>query len=173
MPVEWFNIELHPEIPPQGRPIKNLIPANVVNDTYQDLNKTGEPYGIKFVPRERLSNSHIAILLGEYIHLNEPSYEDAYHEAVFRAYFTERQDIGDKEVLAAILLKLGMDPDILPKALNDPASEARMQESSQAAHSKKIAATPTFFIANERVVGAQSYSRLLAAGKRALGMTPK
>ena len=45
-----------------------------------------------------------------------------------------------------------------------------MQENAQAAAAKGVTGTPTFFIRNERVVGAQPYPQLLAAARRALGL---
>lgn len=138
---------------------------------YESLNEMGLQYGLNFADHDWLSNSRPATLLGEYIHLQSPDYEDAYHEAVFKAYFTDGKNIGDQLVLSDILHQLGLNPVTLSVALNDPASEAHMQKNSQAATLARVTGTPTFFIGTERVVGAQPYSHLLAAAHRALGLT--
>jgi len=65
-------------------------------------------------------------------------------------------------------VKLGIDSQVLPTALNDVTSQNRMQENAQAATSNRVTGTPTFFISNERIVGAQPYPQLLAAARRAL-----
>lgn len=150
-----------------------MFPTHAIDGMYENLNKLGLQYGIKFSPQDRLSNSRLAILLGEYIRLHSHEHEDAYHEAIFKAYFTDGQDIGDQAVLSTILNQLGMKPDTLSLALNDPASEGRMQENSNAAFQARVTGTPTFFIGDLRVVGAQPYPRILAAGKRALGLAPE
>lgn len=170
--MEWLNIEIHPETPPQGRSIRELFPASSVEGMYVHLNEMGRQYGINFTAHDSLSNSRLAILLGEYIRLHSPDLQDAYHEAVFKAYLTERQDIGDQVVLSNILQQLGLEPDTLSKALIDPASKARMQENSQSAIRRRVTGTPTFFIGNERIVGAQPFENLLAAAHRALGLLP-
>lgn len=170
--MEWLNIEIHPETPRQGRSIKELFPASSVEGMYGHLNEMGKQYGINFSANDRLSNSRLSILLGEYIHLNTPEHEDNYHDAIFRAYFSEGRNIGDQEVLSELLQQMGMSADALSRALHDPASEDRMRENSQSAHRLGVTGTPTFFIGKERVVGAQPYPNLLLAARRALGLTP-
>lgn len=142
----------------------------MVQGMYENLNQMGTSLGLKFVAQDRLSNSSSAILLGEYIHLHHPEQESNYHNAVFKAYFSEGKDIGQLEILSDLLAELRIDPKILPTALNDIASQTRMQENAQAAAAKGVTGTPTFFIRNERVVGAQPYPQLLAAARRALGL---
>lgn len=170
LPIEWLNIEIHPDTPPQGRSLHELFPAHTVQGMYENLNQMGTIFGLKFVPHDRLSNSHSAILLGEYIHLHHPEQENCYHDEVFKAYFSESKDIGQLEILSDLLEKLGIDPIVLPTALNDIACQTRMQENAQTAVTNGVTGTPTFFIGNESVVGAQPYPRLLATARRALGL---
>jgi protein-disulfide isomerase len=66
-----------------------------------------------------------------------------------------------------------MKPDTLSLALKDQGSAARVKENSEAAFQARVTGTPTFFIGNQRVVGAQPYPQILAAAKRALGLAPK
>jgi len=142
----------------------------MVQGMNENLNQMGATFGLKFLSNDWLSNSHSAILLGEYIHLHHPEQENGYHDAVFKAYFSEGKDIGQPEILSELLVKLGIDPIALPTALNDIVCQTRMQENAQTAVAKGVTGTPTFLIGNERVVGAQPYQRLLAASRRALGL---
>ena len=142
----------------------------MIQGMFENLNQMGTTLGLKFVAQERLSNSHSAILLGEYIHLHHPEQENGYHDAVFKAYFSEGKDIGQPEILSDLLQELGIDPKLLPTALNDIASQTRMQENAQTGVDNRVTGTPTFFISNERVVGAQPYPYLLTAARRALGL---
>ena len=167
-----YNIEIHPDTPSEGRSIHELFPAHMVQGMYENLNQMGTTLGLKFVAQDRLSNSYSAILLGEYIHLHHPEQESRYHDAVFKAYFSEGKDIGQLDILSDLLVELGIDPKVLPTALNDVASQTRMQENAQAATANGVTGTPTFFIGPERVVGAQPYPHLLAAARRALGLKP-
>lgn len=167
MKLEWSNIEIHPETPSEGLPIGDLFPANSMDDFYHYLNQMGEPYGITFAKQERLSNSRKAILIGEYIKLNSPNHYKAYHDALFDSYFTEGKNIGDITVLSDILQGLGLNDEVISKALLDPLSEEHLVKNSKSAITDNITGTPTFLIGNERVEGAQPYSVLLAAAKRA------
>jgi len=142
----------------------------MVQGMYENLNQMGTTLGLKFVAQDRLSNSYSAIVLGEYIHLHHPKQESRYHDAVFKAYFSEGKDIGLLDILSDLLVELGIDPKVLPTALNDVASQTRMQENAQAAAANGVTGTPTFFIGTERIVGAQPYPHLLAAARRALGL---
>jgi len=142
----------------------------MVQGMYENLNQMGTTLGLKFVAQDRLSNSHSAILLGEYIHLHHPEQENNYHDAVFKAYFSEGKDIGQPEILSDLLQELGIDLKVLPTALNDIAAQTRMQKNAQTAVDNGVTGTPTFFIGNERVVGAQPYPSLLAAARCALGL---
>ncbi|OLN28075.1 DSBA-like thioredoxin family protein [Desulfosporosinus metallidurans] len=137
---------------------------------YKNLNEMGAIYGLKFTAHDLLSNSRPSILLGEYIHLHYPAQEDAYHASVFSAYFSEGKDIGQSKILADLLQKLGIDSNVLANALNDPACQIRMKENAQSSAAMQVTGTPTFFIGNERIVGAQPYPRLLAVARRALGL---
>lgn len=142
----------------------------MVEGMFENLNKMGTPLGLKFVAQDRLSNSHSAILLGEYIHLHHPEQENSYHDAVFKAYFSQGKDIGQLEILSDLLADLGIDTSVLPTALRDVASQTLMQENAQAATANRVTGTPTFFISNDRIVGAQPYPQLLAAARRGLGL---
>lgn len=142
----------------------------MVQGMFENLNQMGTPLGLKFVAQDRLSNSRSAILLGEYIHLHHPEQENGYHDAVFKAYFSQGKDIGQLEILADLLAELGIDTKVLPTALNDVATQTLMLENAQAATANKVTGTPTFYISNERIVGAQPYPELLAAARRGLGL---
>lgn len=168
--IEWLNIEIHPDTPPQGRSIRELFPAQMVQGMIENLNQMGATFGLKFVPYDKLSNSRSAILLGDYLHLHHPEQENSYHDQVFKAYFSEGKDIGQLETLSALLKGLGIDPLVLPTALNDVAAQTRMRENAQTAVANKVTGTPTFFIGNERVVGAQPYPDLLVVARRAIGL---
>ncbi len=144
-----------------------LFPAHMVQGMIENLNQMGTTYGLKFVARDRISNSHSAVLLGEYLHLHHPEQENGYHNAVFETYFSQGKDIGQAEILANLLQELGIDPQVLPAALNDVASKTRMQKNAQMAKDNDVTGTPTFLIGNERVVGAQPYPTLLTAARRA------
>ncbi len=123
----------------------------MVQGMYENLNQMGTIFGLEFVAQDRLSNSHSAILLGEYIHLHHPEQENGYHDAVFKAYFNEGKDIGQPEILSDLLKELGIAPKVLPTALNDHAVQTRMQENAQTAEANGVTGTPTFYIGNERV----------------------
>jgi predicted DsbA family dithiol-disulfide isomerase len=70
----------------------------------------------------------------------------AYHEAVFRAFFTDCQDIGDRSVILDLANGVGLDAVALSAALENGVYMPRVQEASRKAKMNGFSAAPTFVI---------------------------
>lgn len=86
--VEWRPFELHPEIPPEGKDIGSRGAAY-----YQQLRVLAEEAGLAFQPPTRVPNSRRALQAAEFA--REQRAFDAYHRALFQAYFGQGRDIGE------------------------------------------------------------------------------
>lgn len=86
----------------------------------------------------------------------------AYHDAVFRSYWQEGQDISDRSVLAAIAEKVGLEPDAFLAALDDPDFDRQVQEDVEQARAYGLNAVPALvFVHKYLVSGAQPYPVLV------------
>jgi len=123
---------------------------------FDNLRRAGAPYGIEFGRLSLLPNSRPALAAGEFAR-DQGRYE-AFHDRLFKAYFTETRDIGRLEVLLEKAEATGLDPVALEEALRGKRYESRLDQARQEADSLGVHAIPTFFIngAETRIVGAQS-----------------
>jgi len=120
------------------------------------------PYDLKFGALTWLSNSHSSLEAAEYA--RENGHYDAFHHAVFKAYFSEKHDIGDRRVLQGIAKQIGLDPQELEKALNTGIHSNRVAQGTMEARKRGITAVPTFFIEDlPPIIGAAPENRFRSA----------
>ena len=81
---------------------------------------------------------------------------DPYHEAVFKAFFTDCLDIGNYQVIADIITSLGLEPDQLEKAVQNQVYVRILEQTKKKASKSMVTAAPTFFIeGGAQITGAQ------------------
>ena len=66
---------------------------------------------------DRASNSHLALLAGEFA--QDMGRFEAFHENVFRAFFTDLKDIGRLDVILEIAFNSGLNPEKLKLAFSE------------------------------------------------------
>ena len=121
---------------------------------FRGLDMQGKALGARFNFQPLMSNSNLAMQAGEFARDNG-AYE-SYHEAVFRSFFTDCQDIGDFQVISGIVASLGLDLNELKKALDENTYAPRLEQTGKRAHANMVTAAPTFFIeGGPQITGAQ------------------
>lgn len=114
----------------------------------------GAPYNKVFADVLFLPNSHEVLQAGEYA--LEHGCFDPFNEAVFHAYFTDLQDIGDRAVICDVASQCGLDAADLARALDESRYAARLREVTGMARASGINSAPTFIIDNRyAIVGMQ------------------
>lgn len=111
---------------------------------FRQLDERGKKMGVRFGPQPLMSNSREAMEGGEFA--KEHGKYDAYHEAVFRAFFTEGRDIGDRAVILEIAEDVGLDAVALNVALERDIYHPRLQTTTRRAKANGFSAAPTFVI---------------------------
>ena len=87
---------------------------------------------------------------------------EAYHDAVFRAYWQEARDIGETAVLTEIATPVGLDPAAFAEALDDPRWLTAVTDDVHLAHSMGLNGVPAMLFAEKYLVsGAQPYAALV------------
>jgi predicted DsbA family dithiol-disulfide isomerase len=114
-----------------------------------------------------VANSHLALEASEFA--REHGGFDAYHRALFRAYFEESRDIGDPEVLCEIARSSGVDDQGLRRALTEETYRDRIDAITNEARADEILSTPTFiYEGGFRLTGAQDYNVFASITQRLL-----
>ena len=146
---------LRPETPHEGMPARRIVPPEAPPTA---MEQRGEALGIEF-RRGRVwsSYSHLAPQPPEYA-FQTSDFETAwaFHRRLFKAYFTELENIGDVDLLVRLAEEKGLDGTELRAALTDRRLEREVDEGIAWSRQIGVTAIPTF-VFNQRtgMVGAQ------------------
>ncbi len=113
---------------------------------------------LPFGDREMTFNSRLAQELGKWA--EQMGKGDAFHDAVFRAYFADGRNIADVNILADIAGAVGLDA----KKAHDMIGARTFKEAVDIdwarAYESGVTAVPTFFMNGQTLVGAQTFNAL-------------
>lgn len=159
---EWLPYEIHPDTPQEGVLWVDYFPGMNPEAFFRQLDGRGKKMGIRFGPQPLMSNSREALEGGEFA--KEHGRYEEYHEAVFRAFFTDCKDIGNREVILDLARSVGLDAEELNAALEAKIYLPRLKETTRMARNSSISAAPTFLIEGYgSIVGAQPIETFRAA----------
>ena len=158
--IKFVQFPLHPETPEEGLTLEQLfagrnidIPAAQARMA-QLMADEGLPYG----SRTMTYNSRLAQELAKWAE-TKPGGE-AIHDALFRAYFVEGQNIALIENLIAIAEKIGLDGNEAAQILTGRQFKNSVDQDWERCRALGVTGVPTFVIGNQGVVGAQPYEVL-------------
>jgi predicted DsbA family dithiol-disulfide isomerase len=153
---------LHPEIPEEGITYEELFAGRAydIEEASRRVRQWAATLGLPLSERGRIYNTRLAQELAKWAESKGKGNE--FHDAVFRAYYVDRKNIGKSDELVN-----------LAESIHLPAKEARhvlqsrkFREAVDAdwARSRRleITAVPTFVIGEQRVVGFQPLAMLEA-----------
>ena len=136
-------------------PLVKLFPRADVEGMTRRLNSMGAPFGLTFQKIVNISNSRLSLEAGEFA--KDQGRFDEFHKAIFKAYFSQGNNIGNVDVLKQIGTEAGLDADALEKALQGGTYQHLLDTAKEEAARLGITAAPTFILnGKERIVGAQS-----------------
>ncbi len=169
--ILWANIEIHPDNPPEGRPVEELgYPPAQWRRMMGALERMAEDEGLPIVERTFTTNSRRALLLAEAAKETGQETFACIHERLFRAYFGERRNIGDPDVLIALAAECGMSEAQAEAAWAGTRHAERLRDHHEAASRLGVTGTPTYVIANRQIlVGAVETADLRRALAAAAG----
>jgi predicted DsbA family dithiol-disulfide isomerase len=168
--VEWKPYELHPEIPTEGIEPERLFGSRRRGDDYMGmLREEGESEGLVIRAPRRIANSAVALEATEFARDQGVEAFDCLHHRLFEAYFTDGQNIGEREVLVSLSAQCGLDTAALGEALDKGRYRQRVRDSIEFARRAGITGTPTFIFDDRfALVGAQSYDVFKSVTERIL-----
>ena len=158
--VKWVAFPLHPETPEQGQSLEELFAGRNIdlNAIRMRLKMAADQVNLPLIDHNMIYNSRKATELGKWA--EEKGCGEAYHDAVFRAYFAEGLNISDIAVLKQICTNLGLDPVEAETVIGKRRYKEAVDEDWAYALKIGIGAVPTFLMDGRMVEGAQSYDIL-------------
>lgn len=124
------------------------------------LQMAREVYGVEMNPGKIDGSSRVALIGAKAAEARGSG--DAYHAAVFRAYWQESRDISDRAVLAGIAAQAGLDSAAFEVALDDPIYEDAVLADVDLARRYGLSGVPALVFQDKYLVsGAQPYDALV------------
>jgi len=154
--VRWTLFPLHPDTPQEGMRLADLFAGQMdIDAVLARLCRVASEIGLPFSARTHTYNSRNAQELGKWA--DEAGQGEAFHQAVYRAYFVDGENIAQPEVLAAIVDKLELDSGKALQILQDHQYAEAVNADWQRAGELGVTAVPTIVFADKKLVGFQPY----------------
>ena len=151
---------LHPETPPEGRSLDDLFKGREEQfltgqrRLVELMRAEGLPYG----DRSHTYNSRLAQELA--VWADGLGATDAFHDALFHAYFVDGRNLWDTEVLLVAAGAAGLDADEARAVIEERSCSDAVDAHWQTAMRMGVTGVPTFVASGYGVVGAQPYEVL-------------
>jgi predicted DsbA family dithiol-disulfide isomerase len=159
--IEWHPFQLNPDMPAEGMDRRAYMEAKFGGRdgavrAYTPVLQAAERAGLT-LDFEGITRTPSTLDAHRLIHwAGLEGRQTAAVSALFRAYFVEGQDIGDRATLADIAARIGLDRAMTERLLASDADADDIRARDAHARERGVTGVPTFVIANQHVVvGAQ------------------
>ena len=158
--VKWIAFPLHPDIPEEGLALADLFKGAQVdiNKVQARLKAAAADLGITLGERTRTYNTRYAQELSKWAEAQGAG--EAFHRAVFKAYFVDGRNISAVDELIKIVDGLGLSGEAARKALSSGTHKDTVDVDWARAREMGITAVPTFVMGRGMITGAQPYDVL-------------
>lgn len=159
--IEWHPFQLNPEMPEAGMDRREYLETkfggkdNAIK-VYGQIEAAAEAAGLEidFAAMKRTPNTIDAHRLIHWAGLE--GRQTAVVSRLFKAFFAEGKDIGDRDVLLDIAEGTGMDRAMAERLFDSDADTNDIRERDKHARDRGVTGVPTFVVANQHVLpGAQ------------------
>ena len=158
--VRWRAFPLHPEIPDEGLTIEELFAGRIVDVAAIEKRLQTVAYSLSLPLAVRLKtyNTRSGQELAKWA--ESCGKGDAFHRALFGAYFGEGRNIGKVDELSIIVASAGLPTEEIKTILSENRFASSVDEDWKASRSLGITGVPTFVCGNRKTVGFQPYESL-------------
>lgn len=157
---------MHPETPPGGMPITQLVPASRLEHMRTYMQEFAARFGVHDMrTSERIPNTRRALAVAEFA--REQGHLEPFREAAMDAWWRDGQDIEADDVLDAVAVRAGLEPGSARAAAADPEYLGRVDALRAEANAAGVNGIPTFLIGESRMVGCLPYEQLEAWARSA------
>ncbi len=175
--IEWHPFQLNPDMPKAGMDRRRYLESKFGSRdraiaVYAQVEEAALEAGLE-IDFERMRRTPNTLDAHRVIHwAGLEGRQTPMVSALFRAYFTQGQDIGDREVLLDLVEEIGLDRDMIRKLIESEADRESIIERDVHARGKGVTGVPTFVVAHRHVVvGAQPAEMWVSVIDELLGRT--
>jgi predicted DsbA family dithiol-disulfide isomerase len=158
--VRWTAFPLHPETPEGGFTLEELFAGRLVDieGIMARLKQVADQLGLPLGEQRKTYNSRLAQELAKWV--ESKGQGNAFHKAVFRAYFVDGKNIGKVDELVALARSIGLPEKEARSVLELRTFKEAVDSDWSRSRSFGITGVPTFVIGEQAIVGAQPYEVL-------------
>lgn len=160
--MKWRAFPLHPDTPEQGLGLDELFRQKGmlvdVDSMMEQLKATAARFGLAMGSRKMTYNSRLAQELGLWAETCGKGHE--FHNAAFQSYFVRGENLARREVLLGLASDVGLDVQEAEKVLGRRLFSNAVDADWELSRARGVTAVPTFFMGQDRLVGAQSHEIL-------------
>ncbi|MDH5710264.1 MAG: DsbA family protein [Gammaproteobacteria bacterium] len=152
--INWCFLEIHPENSATGEPVTDLdYSSEFWDQLMKNLKRVATEENIPLAEHTFTTNSKDALLLAETCkQLGRDVFYDL-HEKLFSAFFVDKKNIGDREVLREIAQGCGIDNAFIDNAWSDIRPQQRLLENFNQARQFHINSVPSFVFGKRVLTG--------------------
>lgn len=160
--VKLVHFPLHPETPAEGRRLMDLFGTDQAGIDEKNTRMRGlmADEGLPFADRTHTFNSRLAQEVGKWAE-TQPGGEGI-HDLFFEAYFVDKRNIAETDVILDVVAKAGLDVDAARDVIENRKFKDAVDEDWSKSHAYGVTGVPTFVSAGHGMVGAQPYDALAA-----------
>jgi len=172
--IVWHPFQLHPDMPLGGADRKEFIAQKFgseerARELYRHVTDAGKAVGLDFAFSKinRSPNTLNSHRLIRWAVNAGPDMQDKLVEILFRRFFMDGEDLGDKQVLVAAAIEAGLDGDIIKELLDSDRDLDMVAAEDAQAREMGVTGVP-FFIIDEKYAlsGAQDATAFLQVFER-------
>jgi len=153
----WSVFPLHPDTPEEGQELTDLFAGRYdIEAMMRRCKQVAGELDLPFGDRTRTYNSRRAQELGKWAEGQDAG--EAFHMAVYRAYFADGLNIANPDILAEIAGSVGLDPDKALKVIDKHSYAAQVDDDWKRARELGVTAVPTCIYRQQALVGFQAYA---------------
>ncbi len=167
--INWCFLEIHPGTSAEGEPVDSLnYPSEQWQKMMKNLERVAKEENIPLSKLSFTTNSKYALLLSEAVKQCGSDLFYKLHEALFRAYFVDEKNIGNKNVLMKIAESCGIDKETINTAWTDEKHQKRLLSNFNSARQHKIQSVPSFVFGERVLTGVVTEKTFREAAKEAV-----
>ena len=118
----------------------------------QDLDRFARRYDVPLAFNPYFPINTLHLMRGAVAYLDSEQFQP-YAKAVFEALWVQQQNLGNPEVVAAVLSAAGLDAAEFERLVGDEAVKQRLKDNTEEAIRRGVFGAPTFFVGSEMFFG--------------------